>query len=113
MDNSTADELTKPAKIDLKREIERSEWKHDPIIVFDQKASLAIAQWVLFIFAGVYALSFGAMLFLFSRTDVTFEKGSELVKFTITRFKAGMKRRTSLRGCATRFHVWLLNARFA
>jgi hypothetical protein len=83
MDNSTADELTKPAKIDLKREIERSEWKHDPIVVFDQKASLAIAQWVLFIFGGVYALSFGAMLFLFSRTDATFEKGSDLVKFMV------------------------------
>ena len=83
MDKSQFAELTKPAKIDLKREIERSEWKHDPIIVFDQKASLAIAQWVLSIFAGVYALSFLAMLFLFSRTDATFEKGSDLVRFMV------------------------------
>lgn len=32
---------------------------------------------------GVYALSFIAMFILFLRTDATFEKGSELIKFLV------------------------------
>jgi hypothetical protein len=86
MESTSATETTRAAKIDLKREIERSEWKYDPIVVFDQKASLAIAQGILYIFAGVYALGFGAMLLLFSRADASFEKGSDLVKFMIQSF---------------------------
>src|SRR4051794_31262482 len=70
-------------KIDLKSLIARSEWKDDPLIGFDQKASLAIARWVLIIFGGVYSLSFIALFVLFYRTDATFEKGSDLVKFMI------------------------------
>jgi hypothetical protein len=38
---------------------------------------------VLTIFGGVYGLSFVAMFFLFYRTDATFEKGSELIKFMV------------------------------
>ena len=71
------------AKINLKDEIAHSEWKTDPIIGFEQRASLAIAKWVLIIFGGVYALSFIATCFLFCKTDATYEKGSELVKFMI------------------------------
>jgi hypothetical protein len=71
------------AKINLKEKIAHSEWKTDPIVGFEQRASLAIAQWVLIIFGGVYALSFAATFILFWRTDATYEKGSELVKFMI------------------------------
>jgi hypothetical protein len=70
-------------KINLKDEIAHSEWKHDPIIGFDQRASLVIAQWVLTIFGGVYALGFLATFILFWTTDATFEKGSDLVKFMV------------------------------
>jgi hypothetical protein len=83
MSDTPPQEAQRPAKIDLKREIARSEWKEDPIVGFEQKASLAIARWVLMIFGGVYGLSFAAMFFLFYRTDATFEKGSELVKFMV------------------------------
>jgi hypothetical protein len=76
-------EMSKPATIDLKAEIAHSEWKTDPIVGFDQRASLAIAQWVLTIFGGVYVLAFTATFILFWRTDATFEKGSDLVKFMI------------------------------
>lgn len=72
-----------PARIDLKREIVKSEWKEDPVIGAELIASFAIVRWVLLIFGGVYALSFTAMFFLFYRTDATFEKGSELVKFML------------------------------
>ena len=60
-----------------------SEWKDDPVVGFEHRASLAIARWMLTIFGGVYALSFVAMFFLFYRTDATFEKGSDLVKFMV------------------------------
>jgi hypothetical protein len=83
MSDTPLQEAPKPAKIDLKKEIAQSEWKEDPLIGFEQKASLAIARWVLIIFGGVYSLSFVAMFFLFYRTDATFEKGSELIKFMV------------------------------
>jgi hypothetical protein len=73
----------KTAKIDIRKEIAHSEWKDDPVVGFEHKASLAIARWVLMIFGGVYALSFVAMVFLFFRTDATFENGSELIKFMV------------------------------
>lgn len=73
----------KPVRIDIRSEIAHSEWKNDPVVGFEHRASLAIARWVLTIFGGVYALSFLAMFFLFYRTDATFEKGSELVKFMV------------------------------
>lgn len=71
------------SRIDLKREIVKSEWKEDPVIGTELIASLAIVRWVLMIFGCVYSLSFMAMFFLFYRTDATFEKGSELVKFML------------------------------
>lgn len=70
-------------KIDLRKEIARSEWKDDPLVGFDQRASLTIARWVLLIFGGVYTLSFAAMFYLFYRSDATFEKGSDLIKFMV------------------------------
>jgi hypothetical protein len=83
MANAPADRGPSPAKIDLKEEIAHSEWKADPIIGFEQRASLAIARWVLMIFGGVYGLAFAAMFALFLRTDANFERGSDLVKFMI------------------------------
>ena len=70
--------------IDLKKEIARSEWKQDPLIGFDQRASLTIARWVLWIFGGVYALGYLSMFILFVRTETTFEKGADLIKFMLT-----------------------------
>jgi len=83
MSDTPPQETAKPTKIDIKREIAHSEWKDDPVVGFEHKASLAIVRWVLLIFGGVYLLSFVAMVFLFFRTDATFEKGSELIKFMI------------------------------
>lgn len=76
-------DASKPAKINIKDETAHSEWKTDLIAGFEQRASLAIAQWVLIIFAGVYALAFVALFVLFFLADATFEKGSDLVKFMI------------------------------
>jgi hypothetical protein len=83
MSDTPSQDVSKPAKIDIRREIAHSEWKDDPVVGFEHKASLAIARWVLIIFGGVYTLSFVAMFFLFFRTDATFEKGSELIKFLV------------------------------
>ncbi len=83
MPDAPLQDASKPTKIDIKKEIAHSEWKDDPVISFEHKASLAIARWVLTIFGGVYIASFVAMFFLFYRTDTTFEKGSELIKFMI------------------------------
>jgi hypothetical protein len=83
MSDTPPQDSSKPAKIDIRREIAHSEWKDDPVVGFEHKASLAIARWVLTIFGGVYSLSFVAMFFLFYRTDATFEKGSELIKFMV------------------------------
>ena len=80
---STPANEPRPAKLDLKQEIEHSEWKKDPIVGFDQRASLTIAQWILVIFGGVYVLGFVAAFILLSWKDATFEKGSDLVKFMI------------------------------
>lgn len=70
-------------KIDLRKEIEHSEWKDDPKVGFDQRASLAIARWILILFAGIYALGFIATFILLGWKDATFEKGSDLVKFLV------------------------------
>lgn len=83
MNDVPSNEPSQPATIDVKRETAHSAWKTDPVVGFDQRASLAIAQWVLVIFGGVYVLAFVATFVLFWKTDATFEKGSELVKFMI------------------------------
>jgi hypothetical protein len=83
MSDRPSQDPLKPAKIDIRTEIAHSGWKDDPVVGFEHKASLAIARWVLMIFGGVYALGFIAMFFLFFRTDATFEKGSELIKFMV------------------------------
>lgn len=74
MSDTLPQETSKPTKIDIRKEIAHSEWKDDPLVGFEHRASLAIARWVLTIFGGVYALSFVAMFFLFYRTDATFEE---------------------------------------
>lgn len=83
MSDTPLQDAPKPTKIDIRTEIAHSEWKDDPVVGFEHKASLAIARWVLTIFGGVYAFSFVAMFFLFYRLDATFEKGSELIKFMV------------------------------
>lgn len=70
-------------KINLKESAAHSEWKTDLRVGFEQRASLSIAQWVLWIFGGVYLLGFVATFVLFSKPDATFEKGSELVRFLV------------------------------
>jgi hypothetical protein len=82
MSGISPDNGSKPPKINLKEVIEQSEWKNDPL-VFEQRASLAIAQWVLILFASVYVLAFSATFLLLWRTDATFEKGADLIKFMI------------------------------
>ncbi len=79
----SSNEPSKPAKIDLKLEGERPPWTKDPILGFDQKASLTIAQWILALFAGVYLLGFVATFVLLTWKDASFDKGSELIKFMI------------------------------
>lgn len=66
--------------IDLKK---TTSWKDDLTVGFEHRAPLTIAGWVLGIFGGVYSLSFVAMFFLFFRTDATFGKGAELIKFLV------------------------------
>ena len=83
MTNMPPNSDLKPPKLDLKKEIEHSEWKKDPILTFDQRASYTIAQWILLIFAGVYLFGFIAAFILFTWKDATFEKGSDLVKFLV------------------------------
>jgi len=83
MSDTSPEAEPKPSKLDLKKEIELSEWKKDPILSFDQRASYTIAQWILIIFAGVYLLGFIAAFILLSWKDASFEKGSDLVKFLV------------------------------
>ena len=83
MSDTPSNDASRPTKINIKEEIAHSEWKTDPILGFEQRASLAIAQWVLIIFGGVYLLASVALFILFFTSDATFEKGSELVMFMI------------------------------
>jgi hypothetical protein len=83
MNETPPKEPSKPSKIDIRREMESTDWKQDPIVGFEQLASLSIARWVLWIFGGVYVLGFIGTFILFYKTDATFEKGSDLVKFMI------------------------------
>lgn len=59
-------------------------WADEPIITFDQAASLQIARWVLMIFGGVYALCFLMGFILIFSESATFDGGLELVKFMLT-----------------------------
>jgi hypothetical protein len=70
-------------KIDIRKEIDRSEWKDDPNLVFEQRASLAIARWVMVLFGGIYGLGFVATFLLLAWKDATFEKGADLVRFLV------------------------------
>jgi hypothetical protein len=83
MSDAPSPDASRPSKISMRRESNHTEWEDNPVVGFEHKASLAIARWVLTIFGGVYALGFVAMFFLFFRTDATFEKGSELIKFMV------------------------------
>jgi len=76
MADTPPNEGSKPTKIVFREEIAHSEWKNDPIVGFEQRASLAIAQWVLIIFGGVYLLAFISLFILFFKADATFCSGS-------------------------------------
>jgi hypothetical protein len=82
MSNPLPNDSSKLGTIDLKEQIAQA-WKDDPRIGFEHRASLAIARWVLSIFGGVYVLAFIALFGLLFKTDASFEKGSELVKFMV------------------------------
>jgi hypothetical protein len=83
MEGTPAKEKASSPRIDLKSEIAHSEWKDDPKIGFEQRASLAIARWILIFFAGVYCLGFIATFILIGWKDATFDKGSEHIKFLV------------------------------
>lgn len=59
------------------------EWKELPRITFDQRASFQIARWVLVIFGGVYALSFGLGFYVMTLEGATFEKSVDLVEYMV------------------------------
>lgn len=82
MADKAPEEGSRP-RIDIRKEIEKSEWRDDPKVGFEQKASLAIARWILILFGGVYAFGFIATFILLTWKDATFEKGSDLVKFLV------------------------------
>jgi apolipoprotein N-acyltransferase len=83
MSSTPPNVAAKPGTINLKEEIAHSEWKTDPIVGFEQRASLVIAQWVLIIFGGVYILAFLVVFVLLFKADATFDKGVEMVRFMI------------------------------
>lgn len=62
---------------------EISEWETPPIVSFDSMASLVIAKWVLWIFAGVYLLSFFVGFLVLWKKESTFDQGIELIKYMI------------------------------
>ena len=78
MDEQTGTEIE---TIDIDDE---EDWEEEPIVSFDQQASLQIARWVLLIFAGVYVLCFVMGFILMFADDATFDGGLELVKFMLT-----------------------------
>jgi hypothetical protein len=83
MSSTPSEGKRQPPKIDLEREIAGSYWKNDPLVGFDQRASLTIARWIFVIFGGVYALGFVGAFILLTWKDATFERGSDLVKFLV------------------------------
>jgi hypothetical protein len=60
------------------------DWKEPPIVSFEQQASLQIARWVLYIFAGGYALCFVMGFFMMRYSDAKYEGSLEFVKFMIS-----------------------------
>jgi hypothetical protein len=68
-------------QIDL-REVE--DWRDPLDVSFDQAASLEIAKWVLWIFAGVYALCFGLAFIAVFRGNIDFESSFKLVQLMLT-----------------------------
>jgi hypothetical protein len=61
-----------------------ADWKQGPVETFDQRASLAIARWILGVFAGVYFLSFVMAFSMFWLTEeVSYDKAADLVKFLL------------------------------
>lgn len=83
MSLSPSNESPRPARQSLKDVVEQSSWKQDPVVGREARASHSLAKWVLILFGGVCALCFLFMFILFVRTDATFEKGADLVKFMI------------------------------
>jgi hypothetical protein len=59
------------------------DWKTELEVSFDQRASLKIAYLVLWIFAGVYSLSFVMAFVMFGMEGASYEKASELVRFLL------------------------------
>jgi hypothetical protein len=60
------------------------DWKDPPQISFDKQASYEVARWVLFIFAGVYALCFVMGFIMLGFQDAKYDGALELLKFMIS-----------------------------
>ena len=71
----------KVGRVDI-RDVEK--WKDPPKVSFDQLASLQMAKWVLWIFAGVYGACFILGLRVLWLKDVTHDIGVDLIKFMLT-----------------------------
>ncbi len=59
------------------------DWKTPPLVSFEQRASLTIANWVLAIFGAVYLLCFAMAFAMFWMEGANYEKALELVKFLL------------------------------
>jgi hypothetical protein len=77
---STSPPPAEPQQIDIRQE---EFWKDPPEVSFDQMASLSIAKWVLWMFAGVYALCFVMVFMMFWSEGVDYDKATEVVKFML------------------------------
>ena len=60
------------------------EWKDPPTVSFDQMASFQVANWILLLFAGVYAICMVIGICMLFMKDATFDKALELVKFLVS-----------------------------
>lgn len=67
-------------KIDIEDE---ADWREEPKVSFERRATYQIAKWVLSIFGAVYFLSFILVVSMFWMDDVTFDGMTELVKFML------------------------------
>lgn len=68
-------------KVDIENE---QEWWDDPVTAsYGAQASFKMAQFVMWIFAGVYVLSFVFAFMMFTVKDATFDGMIELLKFLL------------------------------
>jgi hypothetical protein len=82
-EKSKTSERIGPEQIDFKEFADHGAFRTPPRL-FDQRASLSIAKWILCVFAGVLVLAFMALFVMISKQDaILFEKVAELIKFLV------------------------------